>query len=102
MTVIDKKLPFDENTLVFCVYGKIFCIVDMEEFDFISVKCDPELSVELRATYLGVNPGYHMSKKHWNSISLNGIIPDKLLKEWIKHSYDMVLKKIPKSKRLAP
>lgn len=95
-----EKLPFDDRTLTFCVYEKIFCIVDIEEFDFMTVKCDPELSGELRAKYLGVNAGYHMNKKHWNSVALNGIISDKNLKDWIKHSYEMVLKKIPKSKRM--
>ena len=87
----EEKLPFDETTLVFYVKGKMFCLTDIEEFDFINVKCDPEEAVMLREQYEEVIPGYHMNKKHWNSIKTNGNVSDKLIKEWVSNSYNLVV-----------
>ncbi len=92
----EEKLPFDETTLVFTVKGKMFCLTDIRLFDYINVKCDPEKAIELRERYDSVTPGYHMSKKHWNSVKIRGNIPDKLIKEWIKDSYDLVILSLPK------
>lgn len=87
----EETLPFGPDTLVFKVNGKIFLLAGLDEpvLSF-NVKCDPELALELRASYPAVQPGYHMNKKHWNTIVVDGSIPVKLLKEWIDHSYDLV------------
>jgi predicted DNA-binding protein (MmcQ/YjbR family) len=88
---VEETLPFGPDTLVFKVNGKIFLLTGLDEpvLSF-NVKCDPELALELRASYPAVQPGYHMNKKHWNTVIVDGSIPVKLLKEWIDHSYDLV------------
>jgi len=95
-----EKTPFDESTLVFYVKEKMFCLTDITTFDFINVKCNPEEAIALREQYTEVTPGYHMNKKHWNSISPHGSIPDKLLKEWIRKSYDLVVSGLSKTKQI--
>lgn len=92
-----EEFPFDSNTLVFKVGGKIFLLtsLDAEELQF-NVKCDPEIAVQLREQYDTVLPGYHMNKKHWNTIIANGSISDTQLKEWISNSYQLVIDSLPK------
>jgi predicted DNA-binding protein (MmcQ/YjbR family) len=91
---VTETLPFGPDVLVFKVAGKIFllCPLDSEQFQF-NVKCDPELAEELREQFNCVQPGYHMNKKHWNTILVDGSISSKQIKEWIDHSYDLVAKK---------
>ncbi len=97
---VTEEFPFDENTLVFKVMGKIFALCDVDEFESINLKCDPVKAIELREEYPGlVEPGYHMNKKHWNTVSMQGNLPDDLIKEWIKDSYDLVVAKLPKRDR---
>ena len=96
-----EEFPFGPETLVFKVAGKIFALTHVDEFTRVNLKCDPELVTELRERYPAVLPGYHMNKKHWNSIMMDHSIPDSLLKEWIRHSYEQVLAKLPKSKKPA-
>lgn len=79
--------------------GKIFALVDVDAFESINLKCDPEEVEELRERYEGVLPGYHMNKKHWNTVLLDGSIPDRLLLEWTRNSYDLVVKGLPKKTR---
>jgi predicted DNA-binding protein (MmcQ/YjbR family) len=89
---VEEGFPFDEDTLVFKVRGKIFCLAALEAIPLrINVKCDPEKALELREHYDAVQPGYHMNKKHWNTIILDGSISARELKDWIDHSYDLVL-----------
>ena len=95
----EEKLPFGPDTLVFYVHGKMFCLVNMDAFDYLNLKCDPEYAIELRESFEEVTPGFHMNKKHWNSVSLQGALADRQIKEWITHSYDLVVKGIPKNKR---
>jgi len=83
--------PFDEDILVFKVMGKMFCLTSLSEPDSINLKCDPEKAIELREQYPSVQPGYHMSKKMWNTVVIDGSVSKKLLKEWIDHSYDQVV-----------
>jgi len=98
---VTEEFPFDENTLVFKVMGKMFALTDVDEFISINLKCDPEYAVELRDTYDSVLPGYHMSKKHWNTVLMDDSIPDKVLLEWINNSYDLVVSSLSiKSKEL--
>lgn len=98
---LDKKmasesLPFGDDTLVFKVVDKIFAIADITLFESINLKCDPEQAILLREQYPAVQPGYHMNKKHWNTILMNGSIPDRMLRQWIDDSYDLVVNKLPK------
>lgn len=93
---VTEELPFDENTLVFKVMGKMFALTGIEDFASINVKCDPETAIDLREQYNAVNPGYHMNKKHWNTITNHSDMPDKEMREWIQHSYDLVVAKLPK------
>ncbi len=92
---VEEKLPFDNRTLVFSIKGKMFCATDTENYEFINVKCNPEEAILLREKYDGVFPGHYMNKKHWNSVKTEGNIPDKLIEEWIKKSYDLVFAKLP-------
>lgn len=94
-----EHLPFGEKILVFSVMGKMFCLVDLEYYRWINLKCDPEKAIELREYYTDVTPAYHMNKKHWNSIKPNGNIPDLLVKSWIADSYGLVVRKLPKKIR---
>lgn len=96
----EANMPFDDTTLVFSVRGKMFTLVDIESFDFINVKCDPDEAITLREKYDAVIPGYHMNKKHWNSILLYSCsLEDKLIKQWIRDSYDLIIKSLPKKVR---
>ncbi|WP_143962249.1 MmcQ/YjbR family DNA-binding protein [Litoribacter populi] len=93
---VTEDTPFDEDTLCFRVGGKIFAITDITSFESINLKCNPEKAVELRELYTGILPGYHMNKKHWNTVSCDGSISQKLILELTDHSYDLVLKSLPK------
>jgi predicted DNA-binding protein (MmcQ/YjbR family) len=95
-----ESFPFDEDTLVFKVMGKMFCLVSLSEPDSINLKCDPEKAVELREQYDCVQPGFHMNKKMWNTVYLDNSVSRKLICEWIDHSYDEVVKKLPKKVRV--
>lgn len=96
-----EKFPFDETTLVFYVMNKMFALTDIEVFASVNLKCDPELAVELRERYNAVEPGFHMNKKHWNTVVFDGTVPDKLILEWTKHSYDMVVAGLTKKDKAA-
>lgn len=96
---VTEEFPFDDRTLVFKVMGKMFALADVEEFDGINVKCDPELAIELRERYAGVLPGYHMSKKHWNTLVMDGSLPEKMILKWVDDSYDLVVASLPKKLR---
>lgn len=90
---VTESFPFDEDTLVFKTKGRIFTLVNLEGDLSINLKCDPVLAIELRERYSSVKPGYHMNKKHWNTLVLNGTMSDNEILKWIDHSYDLVSKK---------
>ncbi len=93
-----ESFPFDEVTLVFKVGNKIFALADMESRPTIlALKCDPERAVQLRETYTAVVPGYHLNKKHWNTITIDGSIRSSEVQGWIDHSYELVRKSLPKA-----
>lgn len=94
-----EDFPFDQQTLVFKVEGKMFALTDIDFFTSINLKCDPLRAIELREQYPCVAPGFHMSKTHWNTVTLDGSVSDKMLYEWIKHSYDCVVAGLPKKVR---
>lgn len=97
---VTEHFPFDEDTLVFKVGGKMFCLTSLQEWEkgnpSLNLKCDPDKAQELRAEYEGVNPGYHMSKVHWNTVDFHKDVSDKMILELINHSYDLVFKSLTK------
>ena len=92
---VTEDTPFDPTTICFRVGGKIFAITDLENFEYVNLKCDPERSAELRERYPGITPGYHMNKKLWNSVSVQGTVPDALILELIGHSYELIRDSLP-------
>ncbi len=96
---VSEEFPFDENTLVFKVMGKMFALTDLDNFESVNLKCDPEKAVQLREEFSSVMPGYHMNKKHWNTVLMDASISDRLVKEWIDDSYSLVVDSLPKRMR---
>lgn len=96
LRAVTEDFPFGEETLVFRVAGKIFLLTGLTEANRFNVKCDPELAIELRERYSEVKPGYHMNKKHWNTVYMDGQLTDKQLCDMIDHSYDLIFKSLPK------
>ena len=92
-----EDFPFGEDVMVFKVAGKIFALCGIDPFESVNLKCDPELALELREAHEAVRPGYHMNKKHWNTVLIDGSIADKLILSWIDHSYDLVAPKSSKT-----
>ncbi len=97
---VKEHFPFDEDTLVFKVGGKMFALASLQEWEkgnpSVNLKCDQERAEELRAEYDDIQPGYHMSKVHWNTVKVNREVSDKFLKELIDHSYDLIFKSLTK------
>lgn len=98
---VTENFPFDQQTLVFKVHGKMFALCDVEDFKSINLKCNPEKAVDLRERYVGIIPGWHMNKTHWNTISVNEDVSKKLIFELTKHSYELVFSSLPKKIRQA-
>ncbi|HEX9514443.1 MAG TPA: MmcQ/YjbR family DNA-binding protein [Puia sp.] len=94
---VEEGMPFGDTTLVFKVRGKIFLLASLDSpvLQF-NVKCDPEKAIEWREQFAAVQPGYHMNKKLWNTIIMDGSIPSKILKGMIDDSYELVVKSLPK------
>lgn len=95
---VEETFPFDENVLVFKVMGKMFALTNLFAVDkTVNLKCDPERAIELREEFTSIQPGYHMSKKHWNTIAIeNNEFDDAFLYSLIDHSYDLVVSKLTK------
>jgi len=97
---VTEHFPFDEDTLVFKVGGKMFALSSLNGWEkgspSINLKCDQERALELRAQYDGIVPGFHMSKTHWNTVTVKGDVPAKLLRELISHSYELVFSSLTK------
>ena len=96
---VTESTPFGPDTLVFKVLDKLFALAPLDDSFSFNVKCDPELAIDLRERYSCVQPGYHMNKKMWNTIYVDGSVSDKLLREWIDHSYEEVVKKMTRSQQ---
>ncbi|MCE7038925.1 MmcQ/YjbR family DNA-binding protein [Dyadobacter sp. CY312] len=95
---VTEELPFGPDILVFKVMGKVFLLTPLDGASFtFNVKCDPEIAEDLRSRYDDVLPGFHMNKKHWNTVRVNGSIPSDLLFSFVKDSYDLVAKSLIKS-----
>ena len=96
---VEETFPFGPETLVFKVMDKMFLLIGMDQPDRFNVKCDPERAVTLREEYEEVQPGYHMNKTHWNTVFMDGRLSEPQLKEMIDHSYELIVKSLPKSKQ---
>lgn len=91
-----EEFPFDQSTLAFKIGGKIFGLINIESATTINLKCNPERAIQLREEHEEIQPGYHMNKKHWNTVSLNGRLGNLFIKELIDHSYELVYASLPK------
>ena len=87
---VTEGFPFGDDTLVFKLKGKIFVLANLDGDLSLNLKCDPAMALELRERYSSVIPGYHMNKKHWNTVMINGSVPDKEIFSWIDHSYNLI------------
>lgn len=98
---VTECFPFDETTLVFKVADKMFALTGLDNHPFqVNLKCDPERAISLREEHDGlIIPGYHMSKKHWNTVFFENSLPDNFLIELIDHSYDLVVKSLTKKRQ---
>jgi len=97
---VTEEFPFDEDTLVLKVMGKIFLLASLEKIPLqINLKCNPEEAVELREKYEAVIPGYHMNKQHWNTVIIDNSIPPKNILSWIDNSYNLIVSGLKKSKK---
>lgn len=96
---VTEGFPFGEDTLVFKIEEKIFLLISLSQGNRFNVKCDPERAIEWREQYEEIQPGYHMNKKHWNTVFMDGRLTFRQLQEIIDHSYDMVFKGLPKVKQ---
>jgi predicted DNA-binding protein (MmcQ/YjbR family) len=95
----EECFPFGPETMVFKVGGKVFLITSLTEGNEFNVKCDPERAIELRERYDDVRPGYHMNKRHWNTVRMSGSLKARELREMIDHSYEIIVKALPKKVR---
>ena len=97
---VEETFPFDEVTLVFKVMTKMFALTSLNKETFeVNLKCDPERAMELREEYSEIRAGFHMNKKHWNTVEFEGSLSDALLCELVDHSYDLVVQKLKKADR---
>jgi predicted DNA-binding protein (MmcQ/YjbR family) len=95
-----EDFPFGPEHSVFKVSGKMFALSALDRTPLeVSVKCEPELAVQLRDTYAVIRPGYHLNKRHWNTITIDGSLPDKLVRDLIEDSYDLVVSALPRRTR---
>lgn len=97
LPAVTEDTPFDETTLCFRVGGRIFAITDTDDVPLkVALKCSPERVPELRERYPAIKPGWHLNKKHWNTIVIDGSLEDGFLQELIRHSYDLIFAKLTK------
>ncbi|MEM1350661.1 MAG: MmcQ/YjbR family DNA-binding protein, partial [Myxococcota bacterium] len=97
---VTEGFPFDSSTLVLKVHGKMFALMGLEVYpSTVHLKCEPERAIELREQYDAVAPGYHMNKRHWNTLTLDGSLPSALVAELVEHSYDRVVAGLKKAQR---
>jgi predicted DNA-binding protein (MmcQ/YjbR family) len=101
-TGAEETFPFGANTSVFKVAGKMFALSQLAAKSLsVSLKCDPQLAVALRAAYEAVIPGYHLNKRHWNTVIIDGSLKDDTIRDMIEDSYDLVVSKLPSARRRA-
>lgn len=98
---VTEEFPFGEDTLVYKVMGKMFALTDLENFSSVNLKVEPETGAELQEKYTAVLPGYHMNKKHWITVLMDGSVPDKQFQHWIDNSYQLVVSGLTKTQKSA-
>ncbi len=96
---VTESFPFDDETLVFKVISKMFCLCNLTFPLSINLKCDPDKAIDLRERFMEITPGYHMNKKHWNTIDINGTLKDTLILEMIDDSYSLCVQKLTKKEK---
>jgi predicted DNA-binding protein (MmcQ/YjbR family) len=97
-----EEYPFGPETSVFKVEGKLFAITALERRPLdVSLKCEPELAEQLRAVHKAIRPGYHLNKRHWNTVTLDGSLPDAMVRDLVEDSYDLIVAALPRAKREA-
>lgn len=97
-----EEFPFDFETSVFKVAGKIFALSNLDGMPLkVNLKCDPEDALHLRATYPAVAPGYHMNKKHWNTVTIDGSLDEALVLEMLQDSYELIVRSLTRAQRAA-
>ena len=96
-----EGFPFDDRVLVFKVGNKMYALIDIEEAEYVNLKCEPLRAIDLRERYAAVRPGYHMNKAHWNSVYIKELGNTVLLKELVDHSYELIFKSLTKAKQAA-
>jgi len=94
-----EAFPFDNKTLVFKCMNKMYALLDVDNFNSLNLKCDPEKAVELREQYHAVTAGYHMNKKHWNTITINADLNDNMLLNLTSHSYELIVNGLTKTQK---
>ena len=87
---VTEETPFGPDTLVFKKRGKMIALTSLSDFRSVNLKCEPQRAIEYREQFQAVEPGYHMNKKHWNTVQVNLDVDDGTLKSWIKDSYDLI------------
>ena len=102
MKAATEDLPFGPDTLVFRVMGKIYALMSLDaELCQVNLKCDPDYALELREQYADIVPGYHMNKKHWNTVYCENALDAALIRQLVQHSYDLIVKSLPKADKEA-
>lgn len=96
---VTEELPFGPSTLVYKVMRKVFALTGLEEFKSVNLKCSPDKAIELRERYVEVQPGYHMNKKRWNTVTVNGAVGDQMIYDMIDHSYELIKQSLTKKLR---
>lgn len=96
-----EDFPFDETTLAFRIGGRIFAMIDLERTEWFVLKCNPDMAIELREKYAEISPAWHMNKRHWNQINLFGYLSEELICSLIRHSFSLVVQKLPKVLRIS-
>ena len=97
--VVTESFPFDDTALVMKVLDKMFALINIYGDLRINLKCNPEKAIELREQFTSVKPGFHMNKKHWNTVEINGSVSSDNIKEWIDDSYNLVVSKMTKKQK---
>ncbi len=97
---VTEGFPFDNETLVFKVLGKMFCLLNLSNHASINLKCKPERAIELREEFDEIKPGFHMNKKHWNTVDLEGTLLPEMITKMIDDSYNLVVDNLPQKERL--
>lgn len=94
LPLASEDMPFDDTTLVFRVFGRIFCLLSLDGSDWCALKCEPEYAIELRERHRDIEPAFHMNKRHWNQINISGELSREFIQALIRHSYSQVVRKL--------